>query len=141
MGAPGTVKPLATNLVLFDGVCNLCSGSVQFIIKRDLKAKFRFASLQSAMGQRQLERFGLDKTALHSIILIQDEHFLQRSDAALAIARHLNAGWPLFYAFKILPRFLRDGIYTWIANNRYRFFGKKDSCWIPTPELRERFLD
>lgn len=141
MGTPGTVTPPTSNIVLFDGVCNLCSGAVQFIIRRDPKAKFQFASLQSKLGQEQLERFGLDKTELHSIILIQDEYFLQRSDAALAIARHLNAGWPLFYAFKILPRFLREGIYTWIANNRYRFFGKKNSCWIPSPELKERFLE
>jgi predicted DCC family thiol-disulfide oxidoreductase YuxK len=140
MGAHGEVKPMHTNIILFDGMCNLCSGSVQFIITRDPANRFRFASLQSVFGQEQLGRFGLDKTALHSIILIQDEHFLQRSDAALEIARHLSAGWPLFYGFKILPRFLRDGIYTWIANNRYRFFGKKDSCWIPTPELKERFL-
>lgn len=141
MGAPGAVTPLISNIVLFDGVCNLCSGSVQFIMKRDPKSKFHFASLQSKLGQEQLERFGLNKTELHSIILIQGQHFLQRSDAALEIAKQLNAGWPLFYSFKILPRFLRDGIYTWIANNRYRFFGKKDSCWIPTPELKERFLE
>lgn len=141
MGTPGAVIPMHANVILFDGMCNLCSGSVQFIIKRDPRAKFQFASLQSALGQSQLERFGLDKTELHSIILIREDHFLQRSDAALEIARHLNAGWPLFYGFKILPRFLRDGIYTWIANNRYRFFGKKDSCWIPTPELKDRFLE
>jgi predicted DCC family thiol-disulfide oxidoreductase YuxK len=141
MGAHGALKPFANNLVLFDGVCNLCSGSVQFIIKRDPKGLFKFASLQSTIGQQHLERFGLDKTFLHSIILIRDEIFFERSDAALEIARQLNAGWPLLYGFKALPRFVRDGVYDWIAKNRYRFFGKKDSCWIPTPELKERFLE
>lgn len=141
MGTPGAVKPFATHLVLFDGVCNLCSGAVQFIIQRDPKAKFQFASLQSATGQEQLERFGLDKTKLHSILLIQDEHVLQRSDAALAIAKQLSGAWPAFYFFKIFPRFFRDGAYDWIARNRYKFFGKKEACWIPTPELKERFLE
>jgi len=141
MGAPGSVKPFAPNLVLFDGVCNLCSGSVQFIIKRDPKLKFQFASLQSRLGQEQLERFKLDKTILHSIILIREEHFLQRSDAALEIAKQLGGAWPILYVFKIIPRFFRDGMYDWVARNRYKFFGKKDSCWIPTPELKERFLE
>jgi predicted DCC family thiol-disulfide oxidoreductase YuxK len=141
MGAHGAVKPMHTNLILFDGMCNLCSGSVQFIITRDPKAKFQFASLQSKLGQEQLERFRLDKTILHSVILIQEEHFLQRSDAALAIAKQLSGAWPAFYFFKIFPRFFRDGAYDWIARNRYKFFGKKEACWIPTPELKERFLE
>lgn len=128
-------------IILFDGVCNLCSGAVQFIIKRDPSAHFKFASLQSDFGQRQLERFNLDPRALHSVILIQNNQFYQRSDAALMISRKLVGGWPLLYGFKILPRFLRDGIYNIIAKNRYRLFGKNDSCWIPTPDLKSRFKD
>lgn len=128
-------------VVLFDGVCNLCSNSVQFIIKRDPNARFKFASLQSAYGQAELTRFNLDPTQLHSIILIQGDTFLERSNAALEIARHLSGAWPLFYVFKIVPRFLRDPVYNWIARNRYRWFGKKNECWLPTPDLKNRFLD
>jgi len=141
MGAPGEVKPQKSNIVLFDGVCNLCSGSVQFIIKRDAKEVFKFASLQSTFGQQQLDNFKIDKNLLHSIILLRGEQFFQRSDAALEIAKQLSGAWPVLYVFKILPRFVRDGIYNLIARNRYRLFGKKDSCWIPTPELKERFLE
>jgi len=141
MGAPGEVEPLKSKIVLFDGVCNLCSGSVQFIIKRDVKKAFKFASLQSKFGQQQLDVFNIDKNLLHSIILVSGDHFFQRSDAALEIAKQLSGAWPVLYGFKILPRFLRDGIYNLIARNRYRIFGKKDSCWIPTPDLKERFLE
>lgn len=128
-------------VVLFDGVCNLCSNSVQFIIKRDPKARFKFASLQSAYGQAELTRFNLDPTQLHSIILVQGDTFLERSNAALEIARHLSGAWPLFYAFKVVPRFMRDPVYNWIARNRYRWFGRKNECWLPTHDLRDRFLD
>ena len=141
MGAPGKVKPQKNNIVLFDGVCNLCSGSVQFIIKRDVKGVFKFASLQSSFGQQQLDNFKIDKNLLHSIILLQGDKFFQRSDAALEISRQLSGAWPVLYIFKIIPRFLRDGIYNIIARNRYRLFGKMDACWIPTPELKERFLE
>ncbi len=141
MGALGTVNPEDTAIVLFDGLCNLCSGSVQFIIKRDPLGIFQFASLQSDVGLQKLEKFKIDKNLLHSIILIKGDQFFQRSDAALEIARKLSGVWPILYGFKILPRFLRDGIYNWIARNRYRFFGKKDACWIPTPELKARFID
>lgn len=128
-------------VVLFDSVCNLCSNSVQFIIKRDPKARFKFASLQSAYGQAELTRFNLDPTQLHSIILVQGDTFLERSNAALEIARHLSGAWPLFYAFKVVPRFMRDPVYNWIARNRYRWFGRKNECWLPTHDLRDRFLD
>ena len=130
-----------SGVVLFDGVCNLCSNSVQFIIKRDPKARFKFASLQSAFGQTELRRFNLNPAQLHSIILVQGDKYLERSNAALEIARLLSGAWPICYAFKIVPRFLRDPVYNWIARNRYRWFGKKNECWLPTPDLRERFLD
>jgi predicted DCC family thiol-disulfide oxidoreductase YuxK len=141
MGAPGEVKPRNNDIVLFDGVCNLCSGSVLFIIQRDKKGIFKFASLQSSFGQQQLEKFNIDKNLLHSIILVRGKQIFQRSDAALEIANQLSGAWPVLYILKILPRFLRDGIYNLIARNRYRLFGKKDVCWIPTPELKERFLE
>ncbi|HEU5290815.1 MAG TPA: thiol-disulfide oxidoreductase DCC family protein [Cyclobacteriaceae bacterium] len=141
MGAPGEVRPDKSNIVLFDGVCNLCSGAVRFIIKRDPSGVFKFASLQSTFGQQRLDQFKIDKNVLHSIILVRDNQFLHRSDAALEIARQLNGGWPALYVFKILPRFLRDGIYNLVARYRYRLFGKKDECWIPTPELKDRFLE
>src|SRR5690349_9380090 len=99
MGAPGEVKPQRNNVVLFDGVCNLCSSGVQFIIKRDSKSVFKFASLQSSFGQQQLDQFKIDKNLLHSIILVRDNQFFERSDAALEIIKQLNGIWPALYAF------------------------------------------
>lgn len=141
MGSPGSLEDHKPILVLFDGVCNLCSGLVKFIIKRDPKGKFRFASLQSEHGRSQLLRFHLDPEKLYSIIVIHHERMLQRSEAALYIAKHLGTPWNLLTAFKILPEVFRDGIYNAIAKSRYKLFGKQDSCMIPTPELRERFVE
>lgn len=132
-----TNKPI---VVLFDGVCNLCSGSVQFIIRHDRMGKFRFASLQSEVGQELMKRYNLGSGALHSILVIKNNVLYERSDAALQIAAHLDGFWSFLRIFKIIPRIVRDGIYNWIARNRYSFFGKKDACMIPTPELKERFL-
>lgn len=139
MGALDPVEP--NQIILFDGLCNLCNGSVQFIINRDAKKQFRFASLQSSFGNHQLHKFGLPANELHSIILIKEGRYLQKSNAALEIARNLDGLWPAIYLFKIVPRFLRDWAYDCIAKNRYSWFGKKDSCMIPTPELKSRFLD
>lgn len=130
-----------TNIVLFDGVCNLCSSAVQFIIKHDPNARYKFASLQSDLGQKFLDQFNLDSTELQTIILVNENSVLQRSDAALEIARHLSGGWPLFYIFKIVPKFFRDPVYNLISRNRYAWFGKKEVCWIPTAELKSRFID
>lgn len=127
-------------LVLFDGVCNLCNGTVQFIIKRDPNAVFRFASLQSEVGQAMLKQFNLADESLFSIIVVEDDKYYERSDAALQIAKRLPWPWNWLPVFSILPRFIRDGVYNLIAKNRYRMFGKQDSCWLPTPELRGRFL-
>jgi predicted DCC family thiol-disulfide oxidoreductase YuxK len=140
MGSLDPVTPPEA-IILFDGVCNLCSGSVQFVIKRDPPAYFKFASLQSDFGQKQLQKLGLDQQSFHSIILISGNKVYQRSDAALEIARKLKGVWPLFYGFKILPRFLREAVYNLISRNRYKLFGKKDACWIPTPDLKSRFKD
>ena len=128
-------------IILFDGVCNLCNNSVQFIIKRDKKKQFRFASLQGKFGQEFLKKNNLPADTFNSFILLEDEKIYTRSTGALRMLKHLGGGWSLFYAFIILPKFIRDGVYNWIARNRYKWFGKKDACMIPTPELKERFLD
>jgi predicted DCC family thiol-disulfide oxidoreductase YuxK len=130
----------AHDLILFDGVCNLCNGGVQFVVKRDKKEKFKFASIQSSVGQSYLRKFQLDQKGAYSIILIRGEKYLDKSSAALEITRHLPGLWPLLSVFKIVPKFIRDFIYDFIAKNRYRWFGKKDECMIPTPELKSRFL-
>lgn len=128
-------------VVLFDGVCQFCNSSVHFIIDRDSRRRFRFAALQSPVGQTLLSRFGLSQSDFDSLVLIEDERCFLRSTAALRIARRLNGLWPLLYVFIVVPRFLRDGVYSFIAHRRYRWFGKMDACRIPTPELRERFLE
>ncbi len=127
--------------VLFDGVCNLCNGTVQFVIKRDRAAIFRFASLQSDYAQRLLRQVNLPANQLYSVIVFEDGVAYQKSDAALRIARHLSGFWRWLYIFRFVPKFIRDGLYNFIATNRYRFFGKQDHCMIPTPELKARFVD
>ena len=128
-------------ILLFDGVCNLCNGSVQFIIDRDPEAVFRFAALQSEIGQQLLTHFELPVKELSSVVLIQDGRTYTHSDAPLKVVENLNGWWKLLRVFRPLPRFLRDGVYNWIAKNRYRWFGREESCRMPTPELRQRFLD
>mgnify|MGYP001272979165 CR=1 FL=1 len=125
-------------IILFDGVCNLCNGAVQFVIKRDKQEQFMFGSLQGQAGQAYLRRFGLDFT---SFVLIEDDKAYTRSTAALRTAKHLGGLWKLLYVFIIVPRFIRDAVYNRIAGNRYKWFGKKDACMVPTPALRARFLD
>lgn len=129
------------DIILFDGVCNLCNGIVQFIIKRDPKAKFRFTSLQSESGQKFLRKFGLPSDEFDSIVLIQGEQYFMKSTAGLRILKELRGIWKLFYFFRFLPLTFRDFIYDLIAGSRYRIFGKSESCMIPTPELKARFLD
>ncbi len=128
-------------VVLFDGVCNLCSSSVQFIIKHDKKRLFRFASLQSGFGQKVIEQFGLPADELNSFILLKDNKIYTKSTGALMILRKLNGSLPLAYGFIVVPKFIRDAIYTYIAKHRYKWFGKKDACWIPTPELKGLFIE
>ena len=138
----GTFDQIAPKpIILFDGLCNLCSSSVQFVIKRDAKDYFRFASLQSSFGQSQLKKYGLPINLIYSIILIKDGVVYQKSSAALEIAKSLNGLWPAFYIFIIVPPFIRDWVYDIISKNRYVWFGKKDSCIIPTVALKSKFLD
>ena len=129
-------------IVLFDGVCNLCNGTVQYIIKRDKKDVFRFALLQSEMGQQFIKERNIDTSNIDSIILIEPNvAYYVRSDAAIEIANELGGFWGLLTIFKhIVPVSIRDGVYNFIAKNRYKWFGKKDQCMIPTPELKDKFL-
>lgn len=125
--------------VLFDGVCNVCSGWVQFIIKRDPQAIFRFASLQSDEASKLLEEYG-QETTLDSIVLVDKGKVYTESTAILQILRRLPGTWRFSSVFLIVPKFIRDGFYRWFARNRYRWFGKQESCMLPTPEIRARFL-
>ena len=128
-------------IILFDGVCNLCNGSVNFIIDRDKKHYFKFAALQSEAGKRYLKANQLPDSEFQTIVLIEDQKCYTRSSAALRIARRMDGAWPLLYGFIIFPPFIRNAIYNFIANNRYQWFGKSETCRIPTPELKSLFLD
>lgn len=120
-------------ILLFDGVCNLCNGFVQFVIKRDKKAVFRFAALQSDLGKELSATAGLPAHSMDTVVLYENNRFYTHSDVGLRVARRLNGLWPLAYALVIIPKFIRDGIYNWVAKNRYRWFGKRESCMVPTP--------
>jgi predicted DCC family thiol-disulfide oxidoreductase YuxK len=127
-------------IILFDGVCNFCNGAVNFVIKRDKNAKIQFAPLQSQKGRMYLRQLGLAEDDLQSFIFIEDEIAYSRSTAALKVCKYLGALWPWCYGLIIIPKFIRDGLYNWVAKHRYSWFGKKDQCMMPTPEVRKRFL-
>jgi predicted DCC family thiol-disulfide oxidoreductase YuxK len=127
--------------VLFDGVCNLCSGTVQWILRRDRRARFRFASLQSAAARDALQRAGVTGQLPDSMVVIARGRVRVRGDAVLAITRELGLPWSLAAVGRIVPRPLRDLMYAFVANRRYRWFGRREACWVPTPALRARFLD
>lgn len=133
--------PEGKKIVLFDGVCNLCNGAVNFIIERDKNDLFRFASLQSETGQKLVSERGLDPFELDSVILIEPGiAYYRKSAAALEIVKHLSGGYSYLRYFSFLPESLRDGLYDLVANNRYKWWGKEESCKIPTPELEAKFL-
>lgn len=127
-------------IVLFDGVCVLCSRLVYFIVKRDHKRRIVFAALQSAAGQRLLKKYHLPPEKTDTVICITGDRVYTRSSAVLYVLRQLDGWWPLLYAFVIVPKPVRDSVYRWIANRRYRWFGKNETCLLPTAEIRERFL-
>jgi len=131
----------SSSIVLFDGVCNLCDSTVLFVIDRDPEGRFRFASLQSEVGARLLAEHDLPEDTLDTFVLIEDGRAFVRSTAALRVARRLPFPWWLLGAFLLVPAALRDPVYRWVARNRYRWFGTRESCRVPTPELRERFLE
>jgi len=128
-------------VVLFDGVCNLCNGAVNFIIDRDPDGYFRFAPLQSDVAEQHLADTDAAGATLDTIVLVEDGDAYVRSTAALRIARRLSGPWPLLYAAMVVPRPVRDAVYDWVAEHRYDWFGKRDQCRVPTPDLKDRFLE
>lgn len=126
--------------ILFDGVCNFCNGSVNFIIDRDPQAYFKFAPLQSEVGEKLLKENGIDKIETDSVVLIEDGKVYTRTTAALRIAKRLSGYWSYFYGFIVVPSFFRDIFYRLFAKYRYKMFGKTDACMLPSPEVRARFL-
>ena len=131
-------------IILFDGVCNLCSGMVRFVIARDPHARCRFAALQSEAARAACAKVGYELPAFNTpstIVVIEGGRALERSDAALAIARRMSSPWPMFGVFRVLPRGLRDALYRFVARNRYRWFGRAEACMVPRAEFQERFLD
>jgi len=133
--------PKNKEIILFDGVCNLCNGAVLFIIKRDRDDVFRFVSLQSELGKEIIRYIGVDVSKTDSIVWYKPgEAYYYKSDAALMIINHFGGIWGLLNVFKIIPASLRNLFYDFIAKNRYNWFGKKESCMIPTPELQQKFL-
>lgn len=126
-------------IIFFDGVCNLCNGFVQFVINRDPQNALLFASLQSQAGTDMMEHFHLSKD-ITTVIFIENGVLYKKSTAALQIVKHLNGIWPLAFVFIVIPTFIRNIVYDFVARNRYRWFGKKDECMLPTPELKSRFL-
>ena len=127
-------------IILFDGVCNFCNNAVNFTIRRNKKANILFATLQSEAGKKLLREYDLPVGDMQSFIFIDKGKAYNRSTAALKVCRHLRGLWPLCYGFIIVPLFIRDGLYNWVAANRYKWFGKKETCMIPTPEIKARFL-
>ena len=128
-------------VILFDGVCNLCSRSVQYVVKHDPEKIFRFASLQSSFAEKILQQYNLPANTFNSFILLINGKIYTRSTAALIVAKKLTGLSKLLYGFIIVPKFMRDAVYNIIAKNRYKWFGKKNECWIPTPELKSLFMD
>lgn len=131
---------LPDKIVLYDGVCNFCASSVQFIIKHDASNSLRFASLQSPLGLELLKAYSMP-ASLEGVVFIENNKAYFKSAAAIQIANYFGGFWKWMRIFSIFPRFLGDFIYDIIAKNRYKWFGKKDSCMIPSPEIRSRFLD
>jgi predicted DCC family thiol-disulfide oxidoreductase YuxK len=131
----------ANRLVLFDGVCNFCNFWIQFALKHDKKGKLKFGSLQGTTAQQILPQYNIDPAVLTSVIFIEDGTAYRESTAALKVCKFLDGGWKLLYVFIIIPAFLRDGLYKWIGRNRYKWFGKQESCMLPTLEQRARFVE
>ncbi|WP_313377032.1 DCC1-like thiol-disulfide oxidoreductase family protein [Chishuiella sp.] len=128
-------------IILFDGICNLCNKSVQFVIEHDKHNYFKFASLQSNFGQSFLKEKKIDQNNFDSIIYIEDNKYYTKSSAALKIAKHLDKNISWLNYFIVVPKPIRDFFYSLIANNRYKLFGKQESCWLPTKELKAKFLE
>lgn len=150
MASPDTELPAALGaperaptdaVVLFDGECNLCNGAVGFLIRRDASGRLKFASLQSEVGAALAASVGVDATALSTFVLVEGGQASVRSTAALRVVRYLRFPWPVLSVFRLVPAFLRDPVYRWVAANRYRWFGKRSTCRLPSPEEASRFLE
>ena len=128
------------SLILFDGMCNLCNGFIQCILKLDKKDVFRFGLLQSDQVQKILRRYELKNSGLSTIVLLEDERIDVESDAVLKIARNLGGSWSLVYVFIIVPKFIRDNVYRIISRHRFWLFGKLDACMKPSPEIHDKFI-
>lgn len=127
-------------IILFDGVCNLCNGRVKFVIRHDKKQQIHFAALQSETGKALLKQYNLSDNNLQSFVFIEKGKAYTQSTAALRVCKYLGI-YKIFYAFLIVPPFIRNAVYHLIANNRYKWFGKEEACMIPTPDIKARFLD
>ncbi len=127
-------------LILFDGVCNMCNGWVDFVIRRDKAGKFRFGALQSDQVLTLLKERGLHEAPLESIVLVSGERVYRASGAVLRILGRLPGLWPVFLVFLVVPPFIRNAVYAWIAKNRYRWFGRREACRLPTPQEKARFI-
>lgn len=130
-----------SQIIIFDGICNLCHGAVNFVINHDSGEGFMFASLQSNAGKRYLSKYGVTEVALNSVILIKDDSCYLRSDAAIEIAKSLDAPWPLLRFSRFLPKIVRDGLYNAVAKQRYRLFGTRAICLLPTAAIKSRFIE
>jgi len=128
------------NLILFDGVCNFCNSAVQIVIEIDRQKIFKFASIQSELGQQLYRQHGLDPIDIQTLMLVDGERVLTRSDAVLEVLARLDGGWQLLSGFRAMPQPLRDWAYSEFARQRFVLFGRRDACMVPTPELQERFI-
>jgi len=131
---------MTSPVLLFDGVCNLCNASVQWVLLHDRKGIFQFAALQSETGQHLLRKWGRPAHDFDSVVLVDGDRLLLQSDVPLEIVRRIGGAWQLLYVFKIIPRPLRDAVYRWVARNRYRWFGRQAECMLPRSEWKERFI-
>jgi predicted DCC family thiol-disulfide oxidoreductase YuxK len=135
------ILPKNKKIILFDGVCHLCNSSVQFVIEHDTKDMFRFVALQSELGQEILKHIGINPINIDSVILYEPGiAYYYKSSAAIEIAKSLGGFWHFGTVFKIIPAGIRNQLYDYIAKNRYKWYGKKETCWIPTEELKSKFL-
>jgi predicted DCC family thiol-disulfide oxidoreductase YuxK len=127
-------------IIVFDAECVLCTVNAQFVLRHDRARRFRLASMQKEVGASLYRRFGIDPSDPESMIVVQGDHLLRDSDAVLAIYSGLGWPWKAVSLLRIVPRFLRDPVYRWLARNRYRIFGRRETCWVPRPEDRDRLL-
>ena len=128
------------NLILFDGVCNFCNSAVQMVIEIDRQKIFKFAAIQSELGQQLYRQHGLDPIDIQTLMLVDGERVLTKSDAVLEVLARLDGGWQLLAGFRAMPQPLRDWAYSEFACQRFVLFGRRDTCMVPTPELQERFI-